>query len=490
MPATVDAEEFAPDPETVKAGALISNEVSSSSIAVLPFVNISADPEQEYFCDGLAEELINALTHIQDLKVIARTSAFSFKNKNIDISEIGKRLRVKTVLEGSVRKAGNTLRITAQLVETTHGHHLWSERYDRELGDVFAIQDEITSAIVDRLNPKLFPGEKPRLTKKTPVDLEAYGLYLKGRWFWDQLTEKSLMEAIRLFELAIYKDPGYAPAFAGLADSYCLLPLTSSFPSKQVYPKAKKAALKALELDETLAEARASLAHIIFHYDWDWQAAEKEYKRAIELNPGCASAHYLYATYLKYMARFEESLQEITRALELDPLSLQKNADAALALCYANKLDQAIELGQKTVEMDPNYSHAHFILGYIYLRGFMVDEALEELEKCRKFSEHRIPAVECATGAMYALKGKTDEARQILDSFIKQAKEQYSSSYYIAAMHFFLGDIDDGFLWLEKGYEERDYFMVNLRTEKFFAALGLDSDPRYISILRKMNFPT
>jgi serine/threonine protein kinase len=226
MPAREDAEELFADPETVKYGASISTESSSPSIAVLPFVNMSADPEQDYFCDGLAEELINALTHIQDLKVIARTSAFSFKGKNVNVRDIGRELDVGMILEGSVRKAGNKVRITAQLVDTVKGHHLWSERYDRPIDDIFAIQDEITLVIVDILKPTLMGGEKERLIKRQNVDLEAYRLYLKGRWFWDKLTEQGFLKAVEFFELAIKKDPDYAPAYAGLADTYCTLPLT------------------------------------------------------------------------------------------------------------------------------------------------------------------------------------------------------------------------------------------------------------------------
>jgi tetratricopeptide (TPR) repeat protein len=229
----------------------------------------------------------------------------------------------------------------------------------------------------------------------------------------------------------------------------------------------------------------------MFRYDWDWQAAEEEYKRATALNPGSASAHYLYSSFLKYMGRYEESLREVTGALELDPLSLQKNTDAALAFSYADKHDQAMEIVQRTIEMDPSYPYGHAIFGYIYLRGFMIDEGLAELEKCRNLSKTDVmPSVECGIGIILALKGRTDEARQILDSFIKQAEEQYFPAYYIAAMHFVLGDADDGFLWLEKGYEERDYFLINLKTERTLEALGLKSDPRYISILRKMNLDT
>jgi serine/threonine-protein kinase len=244
---------------------------STPSIAVLPFVDMSPQKDQEYFCDGMAEALINELTHIEDLKVIARTSAFSFKGKNVNVRDIGRELDVETILEGSVQKAGNRLRITAQLVNTSKGHHLWSEKYDRDMEDIFAIQDDITEAIVSKLKPRLLGEEKARIAERHTVDIEAYNLYLKGRWFHDKQTEEGFKKAIDLFRQAIRKDPNYAPAYAGIAEAYSLLPLTSLLPPKETYPKAKEAVLKALELDDTLAEAHISLGHIKLQYDWDWE---------------------------------------------------------------------------------------------------------------------------------------------------------------------------------------------------------------------------
>jgi TolB-like protein len=264
-------------------------ERSLPSIAVLAFEDMSPDKDQEYFCDGIAEELINTLTQIKDLRVIARTSAFSFKDKDVPVRDIGSQLNVATILEGSVRKARDKLRITAQLVDTTSGVSLWSDSWDRQMGDVFAIQDELTLAIVDKLMPKLLGEQKARLTKRQPVDLEAYDLYLKGRFFRRTETEVAAKQAIEYFEQAIEKDPNYAPAYAELAFAYGLLPFFSPLPGKKVIPKARKMASKALEIDETLAEAHTALA-LIKEYDWDWEGSEREYKRAIDLNPSYADA--------------------------------------------------------------------------------------------------------------------------------------------------------------------------------------------------------
>jgi TolB-like protein/predicted Ser/Thr protein kinase len=359
---------------------------SQPSIAVLPFVNLSADKEQEYFCDGMAEEIINALTHVEDLRVVARTSAFSFRGKEIDIREIGRKLNVETLLEGSVRKAGSRVRITAQLINVTDGYHLWSERYDRDIGalccpeDIFAIQDDISLTIVDKLKVKLLKGEKTKLVKRHTEDLDAYNLYLKGRYFWNRRTEESLKKSIDCFNQAIEKDPGYALAYAGLADSYVTLQDYSSLSPKVTLPKAKQAAYKALEIDGTLAEARNSLAQVLFR-EWDWQGAEKEHKRAIELNPNYASAHHWYALVLAYAARFDEAIAEMKRAWELDPLSLIINRNLGLVLCYAHRYDKAIKQLQKTLEMDPSFSLAHASLGLVYLRKAMYQEALTELQK-------------------------------------------------------------------------------------------------------------
>jgi TolB-like protein/pimeloyl-ACP methyl ester carboxylesterase/Tfp pilus assembly protein PilF/predicted Ser/Thr protein kinase len=459
----------------------------SPSIAVLPFVNMSADPEQEYFCDGLAEELINALTQIKDLHVVARTSAFSFKGQNLDVREIGKKLNVETVLEGSVRKAGNRLRITGQLVKVADGYHLWSDKYDREMEDIFAIQDEITLAIVDNLKPKLLGEEEARLAKRPTVDLEAYNLYLRGRHLWNKRTVEAIEKSHEYFKQAIAKDPNYAAAYAGLADYYLLLLAYSSRAPKQIIPKARDMALKALEIDDSLAEAHTSLAMIMHTYDWDWEAAEREFKYAVELNPGYTTARIWYSFLLSVRGRLDEARQETEKALELDPFSSAANRDHAMGLLNLGEYDRAIEILRKSVELDPHIGWLRISLGQAYWFKGMYEEALEEYKRASDISDYRDTQAEAFIGATYAFMGRQDEARKRLDQLLKRRETQYVSACQIAGVCFILGDIDQGFRWLEMACEERDYFLVQIVSSRYVHLLNLGADPRYAAILKKMN---
>ncbi|MHC4541251.1 MAG: protein kinase domain-containing protein [Planctomycetota bacterium] len=455
------------------------------SIAVLPFEDMSPDKDQEYFCDGMAEELINALSQIEDLRVIARTSAFSFKGKNVPIPDIGGQLNVATVLEGSVRKAEDRLRITAQLVDTTGGHHLWSESYDRDVGDVFAIQAEITSAIVDKLRPKLLGEEKARLAKRRTVDPEVYDLYLKGLYFQKKRTEAGANEAIEYLEQAIEKDPNYAPAYAGLALSYGLLPYFSPLPPKKVVPKAREMALKALEIDETLAEAHASLGFIKTWYDWKWEEGERKIKRAIELNPGYSQGHDLYAANLMFRARFDEALKEIEQALELDPLSVILHQDLAVVCRFARQFDRAIEAGKRAMTMDPSRMYAHHELGAAYFGKSMYEKALVEFQKEREVSGRANAWPEVYIGWIYVEMGKADEAQKLLEDLVERSEQEYVSPFILACFHFVLGRNDEGFEWLNKAYEEYDHEFCYLKIAWHFDSVR--SDPRYIALLEKMN---
>jgi TolB-like protein/Tfp pilus assembly protein PilF len=457
---------------------------SSPSIAVLPFVNMSADPEQEYFCDGLAEELINALTQIKDLHVVARTSAFSFKGQNLDVREIGKKLNVETVLEGSVRKAGNRLRITGQLVNVTDGYHLWSERFDREMEDVFAIQDEISGAIVDRLRPRLVAKEKKKLAKHQTVDFETYSLYLKGRWFLSKMTGEAEQAAIECFTQVIEKAPDYAPAYAGLADAYIQLPFFAPFAPRQVFPMAKDAALKALDLDEELAETHVALANIKSFYDWDWEGAEREFRRAIELNPGHANAHYHYAVRLYLQTRIDEALKIMRIALEADPLSLHTNIILSEALIFGRRYDEAIAALKKAINMDPNYPLNHAYLGMAYFQKAQYEDAVAEFEKEKDILGGENPIVESLTGGAYALMGKQDEARKYLHRMIERSQQQYVSPCLIARICFALEETDDGFKWLDKAYEERDPFLCYVNADPFSDIIR--SDSRFTTLLKKI----
>jgi TolB-like protein/Tfp pilus assembly protein PilF len=484
-----DMEALISDLKAIRSGSapqIIVEEKTTPSIAVLPFADMSPQKDQEYFCDGISESLINELTQITDLRVIARTSAFSFKGQNLDVREIGKKLNVDTILEGSIQKAGNRLRVTAQLINTARGEHLWSEKFDRDMEDIFAIQDEISQVIVDKLKPQLLPEDKAKLSQRQTVDPEAYNLYLKGRWFWNKQTHEDLLKAIECFEQAIRKAPDYALAYAGLADCYTLLPFHGPSEPRKTIPKAREATLKALELDENVAEAHCSLAFIKTVHDWEWKEAEKGFKRAIELNPRYATAHHLFAIHLLYAARFDEAVEEISLALELEPLTLQINADAGLILSYADQFERAIETLKKTIEMDPNSVYSHFILGLIYWGQQMFGEAMAELQKAKALSEELHHPTEIGIGIFYALTGKKDQAEKVLANLLELSQQEYISPYLVALLLFTLERCDDGFLWLEKAYEAHDYSLGSLKMEPTFSLLGIDSDPRYRAMLKKI----
>ncbi len=477
--------------ESGSTRTLPSRAPSSPSIAVLPFKNLSADREQDYFCDGVAEEIINALTQVEGLHVVARTSAFSFRGKDADIREIGRKLNVGTLLEGSVRKAGDRVRITAQLVNVADGYHLWSERYDRDIGalccpeDIFAIQDEISLAIVGKLKVKLLEGEKTRLVKRHTDDLDAYNLYLKGRYFWNRRTEQSLKKSVEYFDQAIEKDPAYALAYAGLADSYVTLQDYTSVSPKVTLPKAKEAAHKALEIDSTLAEAHNSLAQVMFR-EWDWEGAEREHKRAIELNPNYATAHHWYALVLAYAARFDEAIAEMKRARELDPLSLIINRNLGLVLYFARRYDKAVEQLQKTLEMDPSFSLAHAGLGQAYLQKSMYQEALRELQRESDIRAGSDTVVETWKGIAYVKAGKKSEAKRVLDDLLKRAKQVYVSPVLFAGLYFAMGENDLAFKSLDLAYNQRDSRLLELKVLPEFDSMR--SEPRFKALLKKVGF--
>jgi serine/threonine protein kinase/Flp pilus assembly protein TadD len=457
-----------------------------NSIAVMPFADLSPQKDQEYFCDGMAEELINALTKIKDLRVAARTSAFSFKGKEIDIREIGKKLNVNTILEGSVRKAGNRLRIMAQLINVADGYHLWSERYDRDIEDVFAIQDEISLAIVDKLKLKLLKEEKVDLLKRYTDNLEAYQLYLKGRYFWNKRFEIGLKKGLEFFQQAIEKDKGYTLAYSGLADCYILLPWYGIFSQKEAYQKAREAARKALEIDDKLAEAHTSMAFVKLLSDWDWVAAEKEFKQAIELNAKYSTAHHWYAFYLFFRARFDEAIAEMEKALELNPFSLIINCDFGFVLYYSRQYDRAIEVLKKTLEMDPNFVSAHSFLGVVYLQKSMYKEALAEFRKEKEPSKGWMQNVEAVVGITHMRMGKKKEAQKILEDMVERRKHEYVSPYHIALLSFNLGENELGFEWLDKAYKEHEDWLLYLKVEPLFDSVR--SDPRFTKLLKKIGF--
>jgi serine/threonine protein kinase/Tfp pilus assembly protein PilF len=456
----------------------------TQSIAVLPFVDMSPDKDQEYFCDGLAEELINALAHIKLLRVAARTSAFSFKGEKYDVRDIGEKLNVDTVLEGSIRKAGNRLRITAQLVSAADGYHLWSEKYDRNLEDIFAIQDEISLAIVDQLKIELLGEEISRLTKRGTEDLEAYDLYILGRFFWEK-RGLELKKAVEYFKQAIEKDPKYVAPYAGLADSYTLLAFYGFLPSHDAMPKAREYALKALGIDNTIAEAHSALAYIHQFYDWDFTKAEQEFKRAIELNPAYTPAHYWYASMLMLADRPDEALCENERAIALDPLSVHAHVQYGWDLMGVRQFEQSVQRLNRALELNPDYMLAHWLLGGNFYMLARYENALTEFEKAVALSG-RNPWMLSTLGSVYGRHGKTSEAREVIAELVDRSKSEYVQALYFANLYIGLGELDEALAWLEESFEARDLYLIvpTMKWDVFFE--DHMKDPRLRAFLEKV----
>jgi adenylate cyclase len=427
------------------------------SIAVLPFANMSADPEQEYFAEGIAEELLNALAHIHDLRVVARTSAFALKGMNLDIREIGRKLNVKTVLEGSVRKAGNRLRITAQLINVEDGYHLWSERYDRDMAEIFAIQDEITATIVDRLKVTLKVGEKTALRKRSTDDPEAYNLYLKGLYFFARPSPESYEKALGFFQAAIDKDPSFALAYAGMGQILAVMGIYHFAPPAEMLPKAKAALEKALSIDENLAEAHTVAASLAYWIEWDWEAAGRHFDRALALNPGNALTHSFRGWFLVTMRRFDEAIREIKTAQELDPLMPANYAWSAGIHNNAERFDEALQEIARALEIDPNSGLAYYHAHYAYICKGLFDEGLDALEKSKKsgfFGWGQNAA------HIYLLKGDRAKAERLFEEMIQQKK---TNPQTIALLAWELGKLDLAFesglcaMMNQASYDRRGY---------------------------------
>ena len=456
-----------------------------NSIAVLPFTNMSADPEQEYFCDGLAEELINALAQIKDLRVVARTSAFSFKGKDVDVEEIGKKLKVDTILEGSVRKAENRLRITAQLVSVADGFDLWSERFDRDMEDIFAIQDEISLAIVDKLKIRLVEGEKEAIVKHPSRDIESYNLYLMGRFFLNKRTPEGLQKGIEYFQKVIEKDPCYALAYTGIADYYNVMGYLDFLASKDSFPKAKQAAEKALEIDDSLAEAHTSLAWALELYDWDWEGTERELKRALELNPNHVPAQLWYSGFLNVMGRNEEAIDKIKWIKEHDPVSFLACIYASIVYHCSRQDDIAVEELQKAIELNPASYMPHWYLVNAYVQKAMFSEAVEEAQKALDLTGGQLPVLIAVLGYAYAMAGKREEAEKKLNEAVKISEKRHVPHSWIAMIFGGLDRMDEAIEWLERGYEERDHWLFSIKCLPMFDIFR--PDPRFQSLLKKMN---
>jgi TolB-like protein/Tfp pilus assembly protein PilF/tRNA A-37 threonylcarbamoyl transferase component Bud32 len=457
---------------------------AKKSIAVLPFMDLTQAKGYEYICDGISETLISALTNIEGLWVPARTSAFFFKGKSQDIREIGQKLGVDNVLEGSVQVAGDNLRVTARISNVQDGRQVWSEIFNRRMADIFAIQDDIAKAIVTALKIKLLGEKGVPLVKNYTENLEAYSLYLQGRNFWNKRGEVDLIKSIEYFEKAIEIDPNYALAYAGLGDAYSILGNNGIWPAEKAYPRAKAAALKALEIDGKLAEAHASLAGTMQDYDWDFVGAEKEFKLAIELSPGYAIAHQFYAALLSSLGRHEEAIREVKIARNLDPLSPRISANVGWLLYSARRYGQAIEELKKAVEVDPNHTVTHVFLGWAYEAMGKYEEAvrcyLRAIELEGESKDRSTGIAGC-----YALIGRQEEARKILNNVIEYSKGNYYSSEDIAEVFAALGEKDQVFAWLEKAFRARDPGLINyLKNAHRYDPVR--SDPRYAALLRKI----
>src|SRR3984957_17630966 len=454
------------------------------SIAVLPFLNISADAENDYFCEGLSEELINALTKIKGFLVVARGSAFSFRGREIDVREIGRLLNVDTVLEGSIQKVGDRLRVTAQLIDAGNGFHFWSERFDRRMTDVFAIQDEITLAIVKQLKVELLAKERVAVLAKRQESLESYNLYLKGRFYWAQRPQ-GISKAIEYFEQAIDKDPNSALARAGLADCYVTLGSweNGTLPPVQAMARAKSAATKALELDSRLAEAHATLAYRTTHHDWDWETAEAQYLHALELNPNYAVSHHWYSHFLTAMGRTEDALAASKRCLEFDPLDLVINIHMAWHHHFARQYEEALDHCWRTKELHPNSFWLPYFFALSYQQQGRIGEAAVEFQKAIQMSGN-VTFTTAGLGHLHASSGKSAEARAIFDELHTRAQTTYVPAYDLALVCTGLGWTDHAFEWLDKAHQERSGWLTYLKADPRLDTLR--GDPRFNELLRRV----
>jgi len=453
------------------------------SLAVLPLESLSSDASQDYFADGMTDELISDLGQISALRVISRTSVMAYKRARKPLPQIARELNVDAVVEGTVLRSGDQVRITAQLIEASSDKHLWSQSYEGELRDTLALQSKVARAIADQIRINVNSQEQAALKNVRVVNPQAYESFLKGRYFWNKRTADGLTVALAYFNQAIDEDPKYAQSYSGLADTYALLGdwQYAAMTPKEALPKAKAAAIKALELDSALGEAHNSLAFCLDGFDWDFDSAGKEFRRAIELNPGYATAHHWYAWHLSLLGRYDEAIVEMRKAESLDPLSIIINADLAELLVLSHSYDEAIRQSHKTIEMDPNFALAHNQLGQAYLQKQMHGEAIAELQKAVQLSEGS-PTCMANLARAYAASGKRSEAAKLLSDLKRRSNPGYSHASEIAVIYAALGDKNQAMTWLEKGYEERFNPGVLLRP-------GFDplrSDPRFQNLVRRI----
>ncbi len=456
--------------------------VRIQSIAVLPLENLSHEPEQEYFADGMTEELIKSLGKIGALHVTSRTSVMRYKKTDKSLPQVARELNVDGIVEGTVQRSGDRVRITAQLIHAPTDHHLWSESYDRELKDVLALQDEVARAIANEIKITLTPQEQMSLAAVRPVNPGAYEAYLKGRYYWNKRTAEGIKKASDYFQQAINQQPNYGIAYSGLADCNSGLAWHGFASPTEALPRAKAAALKAIEIDPTSGEAHASLALVLSHQR-NWAAAENEFKRALQLSPRYANAHHWYGDYLSVVGRHEEALVEAKRAFELDPLSPMINTWLGLRFYHARQYDEAIEQGRKILEFDPSFAPAHLLLGQAYVQKGLHAQAISELQSATSLSGDS-PIYMAQVGVAYAAAGKNAEALSVIDQLQKVARQSYVSSYGLAQIYAALGDKQHAMKWLQSAYDERAVWMQYLKVDPVLDSVR--SQPRFQNLVRQM----
>ena len=475
-----DAAAETPSAKGPAAAPVIGAAPSEKSIAVLPFVDMSEARDSEYFSDGVTEEILNALVRVRHLHVASRTSAFAFKGKDLDIRTMAEELNVATVLEGSVRKAGNRLRITAQLINAADGYHLWSETYDRELEDVFQVQDEIARSIVEALKVQLDMSATPHLVTQATRNMDAYTLYLKGRYVYNKFRREDLGQSLSFYEQALVADPGYARAYAGIADSWMSL-ADDWYSPEEAYPKAKEAAERAIQLDDSLAEAHTAVGKVLGWFEWDFQAAELALRRAVARSPSYAEAHYGLASVLPSNGNMEEGLAEIREALALDPLSSEFSGWVARFLLYSRRLEEAIEQCKETIRLDPQYYYAHVRMGNALLAMGKPEEALSAFrEQATRTGD--VVSVRAYEAQALAVLGRGQEAREILDAL--ENEERYVRPEFLAGAYGALGDLDRAFEKLDEALEARSAGLVYLHIDPAYDSLH--DDPRFEGIVNRV----
>lgn len=469
-------------PRIVEAGRDTGSLRAITSLAILPLSNASNDPDAEYLSDGITENIINNLSQLPQLKVMARSTVFRFKGREIDPREAGKELGVSAVLTGRVSHRVETLNIQTELVDVRDGAQLWGEQYRRNSADIFEVQEEIAKEITEKLRLRLSGEEKVRLSRRQTDDIEAYHAYLKGRYFWNKRTTRELKKGIEYFRQAISADPGYALAYAGLSDSYTNLVTWEALPPQEGLAKARQEAARALQIDETFAEAHASLGHAMLH-SWEWEEAEKEFQRAIKLSPNCAPAHSWYSEYLTAVGSFEEALAEARRAHHLDPLSLFISSDIGQVLYFARRYDEAIAQYRKTLEMEPNFFLARYQLGRVFAQKAQHAEAIEELQKALALTR-KSALTGLLVGPAYAVAGRRSEALAVLDELNELSKRRYFSPYRVATIYAALGEAEQAFEWLHRAYEKRDAWLIWLKADPMLD--GLRPDQRFAELERRV----